>query len=141
MGKLLNLFKAASVPAQRQPARLVAGPLIDIDIVGESFHSDTLARLKRKYGDGELQIVLRPEPTNPYDKHAVAVYVDDMVVGHLAKKMAKDWQPMILAAEADGFLCAGPAQLLGGTPDKPNIGVFGAAPWPGHDAPPDRWHQ
>lgn len=139
MGKLIDLFKAA-IPAQRPPLRPLVGQMVDIDIVGESFHVDNLKRLRRKYGSGEMQIILRPEPSNRYDKNAVAVLVDEMVVGHLSKPMAKAWQPMLMAAEAEGFLCAGTAELLGGTRDKPNIGVFGAAPWPGQGAPPDRWH-
>lgn len=140
MGKLLNLLKAAAVPAQRQPSRQIVGTLIDIDIVGESFHTDNLQVLKRKYGGREFQIVLRPEPANPYDSNAVVVLVDGLVVGHLARDMAREWQPMLIAAEAEGFLCVGRAELLGGTKDKPNIGVFGSAPWPGKGAPPDRWH-
>jgi hypothetical protein len=46
---------------------------------------------------------------------------------------------MVLAAEAEGFTVAGTATLLGGTPDKPNLGVFGNAPWVGPDRPADRW--
>lgn len=140
MGKLLNLFKAAAIPVQRQPAWQIVGAPVDIDIVGESFHTDNLKALKRKHGDGELQIVLRPEPSNPYDSNAVVVLVDGLAVGHLARDMAREWQPMLIAAEAEGFVCIGTAQLLGGTREKPNVGVFGSAPWPGKGAPPDRWH-
>lgn len=46
---------------------------------------------------------------------------------------------MILAAEAEGFYVAGPAEICGGTKDKPSIGVFGSVPWPGRGAAPDRW--
>jgi hypothetical protein len=138
MGKLLNLFKS-SVPAQRPPQRFVAGQLVDIEIVGEASYQQTIKRLAKKVGDAEFQIILRPEPTNAYDSNVVAVLVDGALVGYLARGMAKVWQPMILAAEAEGYTVAGPARLFGGTRDKPSLGVFGAAPWPGRDRPEDRW--
>jgi hypothetical protein len=139
MGKLLSFIKSAA-PAQRQPARKIQGQMVDVEIVGESFHQDYIRRIARRVGGGEFEIILRPEPSNPYDKNAIAVLVDGAVVGHLSKTMAKAWQPMLLAAEGEGFACAGTASIYGGTKDKPSLGVFGAAPWPGHGTPPDRWH-
>lgn len=137
MGKLLNLFR--TVPAQRS-VRRVQDPMIDVEIVGESFHEDYIRRLHRKYGDNQFEIVLVAEPDNRYDRNAVAVYVDGGLVGHLSKAMAPDWQPMVLAAAAEGYVVAGSAAIYGGTPDKPNRGVFGAAAWAGPDpAPRDRF--
>lgn len=138
MGKLLDLFR--SVPAQRQPVRRISGQMVDVEIVGESFHQDYIRQVRRRYRDDEFEIVLVAEPTNPYDDNAVAVHVDGCIVGHLAREMAPAWQPMVLAATAEGFLVAGVAQIFGGTSDKPHLGVFGAAPWPGPaPAPTDRW--
>jgi hypothetical protein len=137
MGKLLSLFRG--VPAQRT-VRVVQGQLIDIEIVGESFHQDYIRRLRRKYQESEFPIVLVAEPNNPHDRNAVAVHVDGRIVGHLSRQMAPDWQPMVLAAAAEGYVVAGRASIWGGTPDKPNLGVFGSAPWPGPDpAPRDRF--
>lgn len=139
MGKLLNLFR--SVPAQREPALgRVTGPMIDIEIVGESFHEDYIRALRRRYGQGDFEIVLVPEPENPHDHKAVAIYVDGGPVGHLSREMAPAWQPMVSAANAEGFIVAGVASIWGGSPDKPNLGVFGAAPWAGRSpAPRDRF--
>jgi hypothetical protein len=139
MGKLLNLFR--SVPAQRQPAmRRATGPMIDIEIVGESFHEDYIRALRRQYRDQDFEIVLVPEPGNPYDANAVAIYVDGRPVGHLSRKMATAWQPMVMAAHAEGFIISGTASIWGGTSDKPNLGVFGSATWPGpRPAPPGRF--
>ena len=108
----------------------------DIEIVGESFHQDEIRKIAKRVGKAEFSITLRPEPNNPYDENAVAVDVDGVSVGHLAKGMAKDWQSMILSAEAEGFSVVGAATVCGGTDDKPNLGVFGSAPWPGRGAPP-----
>jgi hypothetical protein len=135
MGMLCALFtgKTHQVAAPRR----LEGELVDVEIVGESGYQEYLRELRRRRG--ELEIVLRPEPTNPYDLNAVVVLIEGRPVGYLPKAAAKEWQPMILAAEAEGFLVAGPAEILGGTKDKPSLGIFGSAPWPGRDAPPDRW--
>lgn len=135
MGKLVNLFR--TVPTQRQPIlRRAPGPMIDIEIVGESFHADYIGGLRRRYGDQEFEIVLVPEPENPYDHNAVAIYVDGAAVGHLSREMAPAWQPTVAAANSEGFLVTGTASIWGGSPDKPNLGVFGAAHWPGHGPAP-----
>jgi hypothetical protein len=116
--------------------RRLEGDLVDIEIVGESGYQDYLRTLRRRR---ELEIVLRPDPTNAHDRNAVVVLIDDQPVGYLPRAAAKEWQPLLAAAEAEGFYVAGPAEILGGTKDKPNMGVFGSVPWPGRDAPPDRW--
>jgi hypothetical protein len=140
MGKLLDLFR--SVPPQRPPMRRATGPMVDVEIVGESFQADHIRGLRKRYHDGEFEIILVPEPNNLYDRNAVAVYVDGGQVGHLSRQMAPAWQPMIAAANAEGFIVAGVASIWGGSSDKPNLGVFGAATWPGpNPAPPGRFHR
>lgn len=113
--------------------------MVDIEIVGESHCAEHVQAIQGLYGEREFEIVLRADPHNPYDANAVAVLVHDERVGYLPRGMAVDWQPMILAAEAKGIVIRGKAVVLGGTPDKPNLGVFGAAPWVGPDRPRDRW--
>jgi hypothetical protein len=71
MGKLLDLFR--SVPAQPQPVRRISGQMVDLEIVGESFHQDYIRQARRRYRDDEFEIVLVAEPTNPHDSKAVAV--------------------------------------------------------------------
>jgi hypothetical protein len=105
--------------------------MVDIEIVGESFHADYIRALRRRYRDGDFEIVLVPEPENQYDHNAVAIYVDGAPVGHLSRQMATEWQPMVAAATAEGFVICGTATIWGGTPDKPNLGVFGVATWAG----------
>jgi hypothetical protein len=137
MGKLLNLFKA-SVPAQRAPERRAQGDLADIEIVGESFHEATIRTVRKRYGSDEFEIVLRAETGNPYDPNAVAVDVDGAPVGHLSREMAMSWQPLVLAARSEGFAVTGVARVYGGSADKPNVGVFGAARWSGPGRAPRR---
>jgi hypothetical protein len=94
--------------------------MVDIEIVGESFHADYIRALRRRYRDRDFEIVLVPEPENPYDPNAVAIYVDGGPVGHLSRQMARAWQNTVMAANAEGFTVAGTASIWGGTPDKPN---------------------
>jgi hypothetical protein len=135
---------ASAAPPQQAPpqlthGRLVQGPQVDLHIVGEASYAKQVRAVHKRYGDREFEIVLRADPHNPYDSNAVAVLVDSDVVGYLARAMAAQWQPAILAAESEGFTVRGTACIFGGTPDKPNLGVFGSAAWPGHDKPKGRW--
>lgn len=130
MGKLLDLFKS-NIPTQR-----VEGRMVDLEIVGESAYQDHIGKVNGRAGGGDFEIVLRPEPRNPYDANAVVVLADGKPVGYLPRKMAAVWQPSILAANANGFVVAGTARVFGGHDGAPNVGVFGSAPWPGPGSPP-----
>lgn len=132
MGKLLDLF-TRGMPARPTP-RPVRGPSTRLHIVGEASYQPQIKRIAKRGGD--FPIELRAEPKNPYDAHAVAVLVNGVVVGYLARDLAPRWQPAILAAESEGFVVTGTAQIFGGTADKPSLGVFGEADWPGRGRPP-----
>ncbi len=110
--------------------------MIDFELHGESFHRDYIETLLSKYGRAKFVTVLVAEPDNPYDPNAVAVYVDGGLVGRLPKDVAPDWHPAIAAAAAEGFVVAGTGSIFGGTPDKPSLGIWGAAPWCGRGQPP-----
>ncbi len=135
MGKLRELFTGARTAPPKQSTK-AKGQMVDVEVVGEAGYQEHLRRLSRRR---DLEMVLRPDPTNPYDPNAVVVLIEGETVGYLPRTTAPAWQAMILAAEAEGFIIAGPAEILGGTKDKPHFGVFGSAPWAGPDAPPDRW--
>lgn len=45
-----------------------------------------------------LEIELVPEPGNPFDGYAVAVYVDAIRIGYLASGLAKPWQDIVVAS-------------------------------------------
>lgn len=131
MGKLLNMLRGA-VPAPRtEPQwRPAPGAEVPIKIVGEASYQPHIATVSKRHG-GELQLVLRADPGNQYDPNAVVVLVDGGVVGYLPRELARQWQPRILAAESEGYLVTGSARVYGGTSDKPSMGVFGSAVWPG----------
>ncbi len=135
MGMLRQLL-TGSKPAQPRPLIEAQGEMVDVDVVGEAAYQDALRSLKRRRN---LKMVLRPDPTNPYDVNAVKVLIEGQTVGYLPKREAPAWQAMVLAAEAEGFTITGPADILGGTKDKPHLGVFGSVPWFGPGQPSDRW--
>lgn len=65
----------------------------DLQIVGESFYQDALDRIcGGKTEDGHefyCEAVLVREPSNPHDKNAIAVYINDLKVGHINRAQAK----------------------------------------------------
>lgn len=83
-------------------------------VVGESHYQPALRRAANgraadvSGGDFSraIQVTARlvPEPDNPYDSSAVAVVVDDELVGHLARDVARVWHP-VLAELWDGGRC------------------------------------
>ena len=60
------------------------------EIAGESHYQSNLLRLaggsKEEFGcDLEVDAILKPEPSNAFDKNAVAVYINKNQVGYLSE--------------------------------------------------------
>lgn len=74
--------------------------------VGESHYQDAYAKVcGPKTEQGHLQhvtVTLVPEPENPYDGNAVAIYVEGEKLAHLPKAEAAAYQPMILGLVRKG---------------------------------------
>lgn len=82
----------------------MTGPLMKIDgegefefdIVGESHYQDALSRIagpKTEEGvEWYCEAELRPEPSNPHDRNAVAVMIQGLKVGYLAREDAMAWK-------------------------------------------------
>jgi hypothetical protein len=103
-----------------------------VDVVGESFHVDALtvlAGVADRHGieRNSLIAAMVPEPSNPHDPHAVAVLIEDRVVGHLARADARSYRPMLDVVIAHGLVPASHATLTGGwlmeSGAQANIGV------------------
>lgn len=93
-------------------------------VVGESHKNrDGSSRqaLIRKYVCEGDSASLRPEPTNPYDKNAVAVFVHDKQIGYLKREVAERWVEWI--GDDDFQVTAIVHGVHGGTIDKPSLGV------------------
>lgn len=91
------------------------------DVVGESHYQPALKSMLDR-GGRMVGVFFVCDPTNVHDKNAVAVVGGDQVLGYLGREDAKRWKPELARLRRD--TCLAPAQLLGGEPGKPSIGVF-----------------
>lgn len=116
--------------SQRPPAPRVAISAeydndygFEISVVGESFdNADGTSRQKIIKGCFVTDpISLRPEPTNRYDPHAIAVFHAKGQIGYIGRDHCAR-----LRAEMDGgqIKKVEIANIVGGEPGKPHLGVI-----------------
>ncbi|NMH91855.1 DUF4236 domain-containing protein [Pseudonocardia bannensis] len=97
-----------------------------LQVVGESHYQPALARAARgRTAEYEVashipaQAVLVPEPSNPYDRHAVRVDVlgdgDPATVGYISRDLAPAYHA-VLGTLAPGTFATCPARITGGGP-------------------------
>jgi hypothetical protein len=72
----------------------------EVEVVGESHHQDELLAItggRRRYGGVNVGVVaeLVPEPDNRFDPDAIAVQIDDRVVGYVRREDAGWVRPLI----------------------------------------------
>ena len=101
----------------------------ELGIVGESHYTSELRALGERRSDAHVPLefvaTLLREPANPYDPNAIVVLSDrGNVIGYLSREDAIDYRPVLLAVEARKKTAQCRAKLIGGTPEKPNIGVW-----------------
>lgn len=82
------------------------GSYCNLELKGTEHRQDAiLALLPRRLGDGaELDAIaqLLPEPTNPFDRNAVACHVADRLIGYLPKEEAVRYAPVLAKLVASG---------------------------------------
>jgi hypothetical protein len=61
------------------------------EIVGSSNYQTELSKLYKKYGENKANVRMDREPTNKFDKKAIAIYCDGLIIGHVAKSELKKW--------------------------------------------------
>jgi hypothetical protein len=141
-----RLTPVADVPQQEPIAEVLEAPahddreLIELEIVGESFHQDAFAAIAGpKEAEGKRQrvgVTLRCEPDNEYDSNAIRVEVMGQPLGHVSRKTAALLSPAMQrscggALEAVGMIVGGWAALIlndDGT-DRVSIGHYGVRVW------------
>lgn len=114
----------------------------ELEVVGESFYQGNLAFLadgKPGRDAGWFSGFLLPEPTNKYDKNAVAVYLIDFrspepkiaLVGYLKREDAAKLGPVIQHHADDlGEIIPLLGRIFGGESEsKPNYGVSARVFW------------
>lgn len=98
-------------------------------VVGESHYQDALRGTSRictvgPDGRSTFTAALVPEPANPYDSNAIAVYSPEGKLGHFSRETALDYRGLfaeVICLGYHGGACE--AHLVGGTFDKPSFGV------------------
>ncbi len=115
---------------------------IEVDVVGESAHQDTLLALTggRRTWSGvhhRVQARLEPEDDNPFDPRAVAVTIEDNLVGHLPRTAARLYRPIIEESIRRSGLATCRAEIRGGWErahgDVGRFGVVLSLPRPAPD--------
>jgi hypothetical protein len=106
-------------------------PEMQVDVVGESVHQDELLALtggRRVWSGVHRQVLARLDPVddNPFDPAAVAVMIEDHLVGHLPRNAARAYRPII----ADAITASGEATCLaeirgGWERSHGDVGLFG----------------
>jgi len=84
-----------------------------VEVVGESFHA---AALRGLVDDGlrTRWASLIPEPHNPYDANAVAVFIEGVQVGYLGREVAIVFSPVAARIRELGFEVRCAATIGGG---------------------------
>jgi hypothetical protein len=97
---LARLLGIGDPPAEKgKPAapvlQLPGDGEFETEVVGESHYQDALAKIAGPKTSAGVDLAVRarlvPEPDNPHDSNAVAIYVQGLKVGHLPRDMAAEW--------------------------------------------------
>ncbi len=123
----MGFFSRKSRKVERSVVELAGGG--HCAVAGESFYGAAIARTVSlcwvdEQDDRVFRASLVPEPDNKYDENAVGVWSAMGQIGHLPREDARKYRPLfdeIRRRGYDGGSCE--AFMLGGTPDKPNIGI------------------
>lgn len=102
----------------------------EVEVVGESHYQSTLERAAgdRQYDGVSVDVVatLVPEPSNKYDKDAIAVQVGGRTVGYLSRGAARSYGPLVRRLHGARRLGQCRATIIGGWDRSPrDRGQFG----------------
>lgn len=115
-----------------------------VQAVGESHHSESFAMLcGSRTPEGhfrECVAELVPEPENPYDKHAVGVWIDGFQIGYLSREDAQRLGQQVLDAIASHGSATCHAVIRGGWDrGSGDAGDFGVRLLPSDERARERW--
>ena len=100
-----------------------------VRVVGTSHYQEALLELTGgRAGDEEIRVqkvaLFVPEPENPHDPNAVAVKIDDRLVGYLSRDENKRWLDVVTGHEV------GAEAMIAGRQGTTGLGVFLRVPTP-----------
>ncbi len=86
------------------------------NVVGESRYYAQIRQIAARLGGGRegeaiTTAVLKPEPDNAYDRHAIQVTIDDLVVGYVPAEDAPNYSPLLNHLATQGVLVSVPARV------------------------------
>lgn len=102
-----------------------AGTEVEIEIVGESFRAANVAAVAKAAEGKRFDIYLINEPTNQYDKNAVAVFAANLHIGYIGKPANKQWFKWVNEATERKELLWGTARAVS-REGAANTGIFGS---------------
>lgn len=97
---LINYIKSRN----SAPAASNYEPVTSFEVAGMPFVKDDIASIMSKnnpkYSDFVYRVredyaTLKPEPTNPHDHNAIAIYVDDVRIGYVPAVLTRQIRPLI----------------------------------------------
>jgi hypothetical protein len=98
-------------------------------VVGTSHYQDALLVLSGRQADEEIRVekiaVLVPEPDNPHDPNAIAVHIDERLVGYLSRDENRRWLDVV-----SGATTVGAEAMIAGRGGTTGLGVFLRLPTP-----------
>jgi HIRAN domain len=99
-----------------------------VRVVGTSHYQDALLELSGREGDEEIRVekvaVFVPEPENPHDPNAIAIHIEDNLVGYLSRDENKRWLDVVAAHRI------GAEAMIAGRGGTTGLGVFLRLPTP-----------
>lgn len=100
------------------------------DIVGEASYQNNLRQIAGDKGEvrkaHECIAIIRAEPNNPYDPNAIAVGIDNKIVGYFDRTTAKRFHKFLQDKSLNNqVIIAVQAMVVGGWADQYSTGDYG----------------
>jgi hypothetical protein len=122
-----NAGASAPLASSNGAAVIIGDGKFGFPVVGEAHHQDILEVLaggrREVSARVALAALLLPQPDNPYDPDAVAVFMRGHEVGHLTRNVAPEFLQALHAGGYDRAACE--AMIVGGWDDGESRGSYG----------------
>ena len=135
LGRAVHPEKDWPPPRLVDPSDVTTTPTLlpdhRVDVIGESAYQEELLALtggRRTWAGARRRVLahLEPEDVNPADPDAVVVTIEGLVVGHLTRRDAPHYRPVVQASIGENGSATCLAEIRGGWErDHGDVGRFG----------------